>query len=474
MSQSSSKSTKPNVLILMCDQMQAYRMGFVDGIAHTPNLDALARQSAHFTQAITVHGQCAPSRCAFVTGQSPHQANVMCNVGFHGHQAHLTPDMRTFFHEFQDAGYTTAHFGKSHLGSPLSLMGFDHGECLDGNFPEGTEPDYRKQRRAELAAQGETFVEGAHPGESTHYKYLRDGLAFLNQYEPGDDPLLFMYDTNLPHPPFYWEDEWKDMFRPEDMVLPESMEKETWENKPDFLVKHAKDGPHKLKSEAKLREEMAQYYTMIAALDKACGQIIDAFKAKGLWDNTLVLFTSDHGDMMGGHGMTRKGCIPYEELYNVPLLIRQPHGHITNRSTIDDVVISTDIGGALLRLAGIEPSDRYLGKDGSGVVGALQRDQAPEDNHVFFEHYAAWWGVHPFYGVRTQTMKYVRYYGPDDTEEMYDLAADPHELTNLAHDPAHAATKARLAKLADDWWQSTNGQPAEYYASDQFKANLNA
>jgi len=467
----SNPSSKPNVLILMCDQMQAFRMGFVDGTAHTPNLDALAKQGVHFTQAMTVHGQCAPSRCAFVTGQSPHEANVMCNVGFHGHLGHLTPDQRTFFHEFQDAGYTTAHFGKSHLGAPLSLMGFDVGECLDGNFPDEQEPEYRKQRRAELEAQGETFVEGAHPGESTHYKYLRDGLAWLEAYEPGDDPLLFMYDTNLPHPPFYWEDEWKDMFKPEDMALPESFYQETWENKPEFLRRHATEGPHKAKSEEQVREEMAQYYTLIAALDKACGQIIDTFKAKGLWDNTIVLFTSDHGDMMGGHGMRRKGCIPYEELYNIPLILRLPEGQSAKRTTIDDVIVSTDLGGALLELAGVKPSERFAGSD---ITKALRRDEAPEDGRVFFEHYAAWWGVHPFYGVRTQTKKYVRYYGPDNTEEMYDLASDPHELTNLASDPAHADEKRRLAKLADDWWASTGGGTAEYYESEAFKANVNA
>jgi arylsulfatase A-like enzyme len=111
--------SRPNVLILMCDQMQGRRMGFVDGIAHTPVLDRLAEEGVHFRQAMSIHGQCAPSRCALFTGMSPHECNVMVNTGFHGHCGHLTAKNRTFAHEFQDAGYTTAHFGKSHLGSPL-------------------------------------------------------------------------------------------------------------------------------------------------------------------------------------------------------------------------------------------------------------------------------------------------------------------------------------------------------------------
>lgn len=463
--------SKPNVLILMCDQMQAKRMGFVDGIAHTPNLDQLAKQGVHFPNAISVHAQCAPSRCAFFTGKSPHECNVMVNTGFFDHCGHVTPDMRTWAHEFQDAGYTTAHYGKSHLGSPLRLMGFDYGECLDGRFPQGKEPQYRIDARKELEAKGDTFVDGAWPKTSTHYKYLQDGMAFLDSYEPNSDkPLLFMFDTNLPHPPFYYEEEWQDMFKPEDMILPRSYYEETFEGKPAFQKEHAKAGPHKLESEAKLREEMAQYYTLIAAVDKACGQIIDVFKQKGMWDNTVVLFTSDHGDMMGGHGMTRKGTMPYEEVYNVPCIIRLPEGMRRQREVVEDVIVSTDIPGALLELCGVEPTGTFTDSD---VTRALKRDAPTSEEKVFFEHYAAWWGIHPFYGVRTATMKYVRYYGDDNTEEMYDLANDPDELHNVAFDPAYEAQKVKLAAWATDWWASTDGKPAAYYESQEFKDNIN-
>jgi arylsulfatase A-like enzyme len=457
----------------MCDQMQARRMGFVDGVAYTPNLDQLAREGVHFTQLITVHGQCAPSRCAFFTGMSPHECNVMVNTGFFGHCGHLTAKNRTFAHVFQEAGYTTAHFGKSHLGSPLRNMGFHFGECIDGHFPEGKEPIERVQIREEnLRSGGDGYAEGdgLDGKPSTHYKYLAEGLAFLDQFNPSTGPLFFMFDTNLPHPPFYYEKEWQDRFRPENMVLPRSYFEETFEGKPEFLKKHAMGGPHKLADEAQLREEMAQYYTMISAVDKACGQIVDAFKRMGMWDNTIVVFTSDHGDMMGSHRIRRKGTMPYEELYKVPCIMKLPTGMNSRRKTIDDVLISTDLPGALLEMAGIDPPEPFSGSD---VVRALKREVAPEDAHVFFEHYAAWWGIHPFYGVRTMTMKYVRYYGNDQTEELYDLQADPDELRNLADDPHYADKKRELAQLADQWWKTTGGKPADFYESEAFKNNLN-
>ncbi|MBI1336097.1 MAG: sulfatase-like hydrolase/transferase [Phycisphaera sp.] len=462
--------TKPNILILMCDQMQARRMGFVDGIAYTPNLDALAAEGVHFTNAITVHGQCVPSRCALMTGMSPHECNVMVNYGFFNHCGHLTTKNRTFVNVFRDAGYTTAHFGKSHLGSPLKTMGFDVGECLDGHFPKGHEPIERIRVHEELHSQGIDSTQGEWPQTSTHYKYLKQGLDWLTNHEPGGKPLLFMFDTNLPHPPFYFEDEWRERFKPDEMVLPKSYYEETFEGKPAFLKKHVERGPHKLESESKLREEMAQYYTMISAVDKACGQVIELFKQKGLWDNTVVLFLSDHGDMMGGHRFTRKGTMPYEELYNIPCILKLPVGMASRRKTIDDVIVSTDFGAALLELAGIEGPEPF---DNNDMVRALHRDHAPEDGHVFFEHYAAWWGLHPFYGVRTATMKYVRYYGDDNTEELYDLAKDPDELHCVAFDPAYKKQKDKLAALADDWWARTCGQSVDFYESDAFRYNLN-
>lgn len=463
--------TQPNVLVLMCDQMQAKRMGFVDGVAYTPHLDAFAAEGVHFTNAITVHGQCVPSRCAFATGMSPHECNVMVNFGFHGHCGTLTPGSRTFFHEFQAAGYTTAHFGKSHLGAPLRTLGFDVGECLDGHFPKGREPIERVRAREESLARGGDGHTAGGKNESTHYRALRQGLAWLDGYNPDSGPLFFMFDTNLPHPPFYREPEWQDRFRPDDMVLPRSYYDETFEGKPPFLQEHARGGPHELESEKQLREEMARYYTLIAAVDKACGQIVDVFKQKGMWDNTIVLFMADHGDMMGAHRLRRKGTMPYEELYNIPCIMKLPAGMARKRTTVEEPVISTDLPGALLELAGIAPPAQFAGID---VVRALRREAPVGDECVFFEHYAAWWGVHPFYAARTATMKYVRYYGPEDFEELYDLANDPDELHNVIDDPGYLEQRRELAARADSWWRETGGRDAAYYASDAFKDGVNA
>jgi len=461
--------TRPNVLILMCDQMQAKRMGFVDGIAHTPNLDALAAEGVHFTNAITVHGQCVPSRCSFVTGMSPHETNVMINFGFHGHCGTLTPQTHTFMREFKAAGYTTAHFGKSHLGAPLRTLGFDVGECIDGHFPKGKEPIERiEAREASKAAGGDGHAAGG-KHQSTHYKALDEGLAWLEEFDPDSGPLFLMYDTNLPHPPFHYQEEWRNRFKPEEMVLPKSYYEETFEGKPAYMKERSRNYAV-LDDEAEMKTELAQYYTMIGAVDEACGKFIESFKKKGMWDNTVVLFFTDHGDMMSGHRLRFKGTYPYEELYNIPCIMRLPAGVERKRTVIEEPVISTDLPGALLELAGIEPSPQFAD---SGVMRALQREAPAGDECVFFEHYAAWWGIHPFYGARTATMKYVRYYGEEDFEELYDLSRDPDELHNVVNEPHYREQHDELAGKADAWWQNTGGRDAEYYGSDEFKEGVN-
>lgn len=458
--------SRPNVLILMCDQMQAGRMGFVDGMAYTPNLDALAEEGVHFTNAITVHGQCVPSRCAFMSGMSPHECEVMANFGFRGQVGYLTPETETFVKTFQRAGYRTAHFGKSHLGAPLRMLGFDVGECLDGHFPEGREPIERIRAREESLRNGGDGHKAQSEEKSTHYKALDEGLAWLNDYDPHEAPLFFMYDTNLPHPPFYWEKAWKARFDPTEMVLPKSYYEETFAGKPGYMKARADKFFAAPDGEAQLRLETAQYYTMISAVDKACGQIIDLFKQKGMWENTIVLFLTDHGDMMGGHKLRFKGTYPYEELYNIPCVMKLPEGIDRKRKTIDEPVISTDLPGALIALAGLEARGAF---DKSGVMRALQADAPSGDECVFFEHYAAWWGLHPFYAARTATMKYVRYYGDDDCEELYDLENDPDELKNVVNEPGYAAQRSALAEKADAWWQETGGRGVEHYESEAFK-----
>lgn len=452
-----SSATRPNVLVLMCDQMQAGRMGCAgDPVAHTPFLDSLADEGARFTHMVTAHGQCVPSRASFITGLPPHECGVVVNYGFYDHQNRLNPARdRTVGQVFRDAGYRTAYFGKGHFDLPLDVLGY--GEGLDHDN-RSVEDDEAQQRGI------------GHVPRSLRRDYVAadDAVAWLQDYEPdAERPLFFTFSTNLPHPPFFHEPKYQ--VDADTLELPLSYHEETFATKPAWQKEHA-EGDHSAGDEAQARDELARYYSMIAMMDEHYGRVAEQFRRLGLWENTVVLFVADHGDMMGGHGISKKGTLPYEELYRVPCIIKQPVGQESKRPVIDDLVSSVQLAGSLCALAGIDTGTAFPHGD---LCAALESDRHPDDEIVFFEHHAAYWGIHPFYGARTRDFKYVRYFGDADigTEELYHLTADPHELTNVAGHSEYADTQRRLAQAADSWWQATGGRDFAWYESDAFRSN---
>ncbi len=446
-------ATKPHILILMCDQMQHRRMGFVDGATHTPNLDRLAGEGVHFTHMIAAHGQCVPSRAAFMTGQSAHQCGVMINYGFYKHQNRLSPHQDTLAKELKANGYHTVYFGKSHLGRPLAELGFDLDRSDDKTIVDDD-------------AARKLGIEHVPSVLRRDYLAVEDAVEFLRNYQPGDQPLAMVFSTNLPHPPFFAESKFKHLYPADKMVLPESFHEESFAGKPAFQQKHVNDGTHGGQDQAAVREMISDYSSMISIMDEHFGRIIGEFQRLNMWDRTLALFFADHGDMMGSHRMLRKGTLPYDELYRVPCIFKLPGNMVSRRAVIDDLVGSYSLAGTLLKLAEIPAPESFVEGD---FADAFRRDRHQENERVFFEHYAAYWGIHPFYGVRTRGHKYVRYYGDDQDEEMYDLIHDPHELTNIAHDPKHDALKRHLSDLAEAWWTRTKGRDFAYYESDYFR-----
>lgn len=446
--------SKPNVLLLLCDQMQHQRMGFVDAVAHTPFLNDLAAEGIYFKNAYTCHGQCVPARAALQTGLYPHECGVMVIYGFHEHQARLTKKYTTVGQCFKEAGYDTAYFGKTHFGVPLAELGYD------------TDGDHHPVSDDEVARLGIAHVPKPLKPD---YQSCDEAVSFLQSYTPdGDKPLFMTFSTNLPHPPFFTEPAWADRFAAENLDLADSYYAETFADKPAFQKKHAIDGNHGALDELAQRQELAQYYTMIAEMDRHFARIKTEYERLDLWDNTIVLFLADHGDMMGAHKMRLKGTLPYEELYHIPCLMKLPKMVEPQRKVVDDLVSSVQAPATLLQAAGIDPPEQF---HNGHFYDAPFREAAPDDAHIFFEHYAAYWGIHPFYAVRTKQFKFVRYYGDDACEEMYDLQSDPHELNNIAADPTHAMTRDDLAQRADTWWQKTHGRDLAYYESAAFKNN---
>jgi arylsulfatase A-like enzyme len=171
--------------------------------------------------------------------------------------------------------------------------------------------------------------------------------------------------------------------------------------------------------------------------------------------------------MMGAHHMRLKGTIPYEEIFRIPLTIRVPEETFP-RKVVDDLAVNISLPGTLIEAAGLDVPPEFQGKT---LLPTMRQLAAPENEVIFYEHYGAYWGVHPFRVARTRDWKYIKYYGPDQTEELYHLADDPYELHNLAGNPEADTIRLELETKVDTWWQQTDGKDFAYYESPEFKAS---
>lgn len=420
-------SDRPNVVLILSDQQQAGTLGAVDETFRTPNLDALAERGTLFTGCHSTHPQCSPARSSLVTGQYPHQTGMYALPDWG--PGPLDPECPSVARRFREAGYETAYAGKWHLGEDtIEDFGWEVTANVHetANPPEGTPADTTTRDRA--------------------VEYLLD--------RDGADPFFLTVSFNLPHPGFYEDPVFADWYERESVPLPETLDDDL-ADKPDFHAERARDPECDLTHE-EVREMRYKYRTMTSRLDDHVGRVVDALEVRGLREDTIVVFASDHGDMQGAHGLTKKGVIAYDEILRVPLVIDHPSRE-SQRNRVPDLVSLASIPGALLDAADL-PTEDF---EGGSVLPAYDRDAPPEGEQVFFEHKYAYWGEHPYRGVRTRDWKYVEYFS-DDVDELYYMATDPCEQTNLAGKDSYAEQEAQLQEMVHDWWNRTGGEDSQW------------
>ena len=442
---------RKHVLVLMCDQMRADKLGIVDPLASTPHLDALANDGVHCTNTFSNHPQCSPARACVMSGQYSHEVGVLTLKNFSGHQSIIPAEQHTLAKTFRAAGYRTVYFGKCHLNRSLEELGFE----------EGLITDKMSVSDEEATQRGFPYVPAALRSDYIAYQSC---MEFLNKFEDDGRPLFLYFSTNLPHPPFFTCPDHIDKFPVDTLQLPNSRS-EDFSSKPDFVKEHS-ESRHGAFDEAAVKQELAQYYSMMSEMDQQFGDIMDQFKQHNLWDETVVSLFADHGDMMGGHNLRLKGTLPYDDILQIPNIWRFPNNAHAG-STCDKLLDQVHIPATLMQAAGIDIPNEFR----HGGQLAHITDQAQSDTYVYFEHYAAYWGLHPFIGLRSKDWKFIRYYGEEQGFcELYDLQDDPMELHNIADAAEQVSRVAEFHALLDAWWQDTNGKDFAFYESDTFKS----
>jgi choline-sulfatase len=458
-----------NVVLIMSDQHKRDCLGVAGNTAvRTPNLDALARSSLRFSSAYCANPVCTPSRASLLTGLYTHNHQTWNNA------TPWPPVHKTIAHYFAAAGYFTGLVGKMHfvdaqthgfdyhldfndwyqfLGPKTKLYADELSRANSGSGMPQIDDLWRdfgdpwKGDRELDDRQGPVAVGGVSKiPEQDHFESFvaRESVRFLKNFGR-DRPFLLITSFLKPHDPFMPAARFAKMFRPEDMRLPASWGKVDLKRVPKEVrdsIEHNAPTPE-LSNEDAARQRIAYYYANLAQMDDCAGTVLRGLRDLGLEDNTIVLYTSDHGEMLGEHGMWQKFEF-YEGSCGVPLMIRAPGA--THPGTCTEPVSLVSVLPTIAELAGVPLSGKV---DETSLVPQLRNPRAPRNRPVFAE-----------YNLRNPRAKYMirdgRYkysYWTHDIPELYDLESDPNELNNLALDASHAAVVKQLKQKLFAWYK---------------------
>jgi choline-sulfatase len=437
---------RPNILIVMVDQLNGTL--FPDGPAdwlHAPNLKALAARSARFANAYTASPLCAPGRASFMSGQLPSATRVYDNA------AEFASSIPTYAHHLRRAGYYTALSGKMHFVGPDQLHGFEERLTTD-IYPAdfGWTPDYRKPgERIDWWYHNMGSVTGAGVAEITNQMEYDDDVAHqavqkIYDLSRGADsrPWCMTVSFTHPHDPYvarrkYW-DLYEDCAHLMPDVGPIPYAQQDQHSKRIFDANDWRS--FDLTDEMVTRARRA-YFANISYLDDKIGELLATLEATR--QEAIVVFVSDHGDMLGERGLWYKMCF-YEGAARVPLMVAAP-GLPAGR--IDTPVSTIDVCPTLCDLAGVSMDEVMPWTTGESLVPLARGFD--RTSPVAME-YAAEASESPLVCLRYGRWKYTRCML--DPEMLFDLDADPQELTNLADDAAHQGTLASLRAKSEARW----------------------
>ncbi|MEC0238540.1 sulfatase-like hydrolase/transferase [Paenibacillus dokdonensis] len=478
---------RPNILLITSDQQHWNTIGALGSEVHTPNLDRLVKEGTSFTRAYCPNPTCTPTRASIITGMYPSQHGAW-SLG-----TKLLEDRRTVAEDFVAGGYQTSLIGKAHF-QPLRgteehpsleaypllqdldfwnsfhgpFYGFEHVELTRNHTNEAhvgqhyalwmEEKGFDNWRDYFLAPTGNMDPGIKHTWpipEEIHYDaWIAERTnAMLEQHKQKDEPFFLWSSFFDPHPDYLVPEPWDRMYDPEQLTIPSTAPGEhdmnpphfglTQEEKPDFshLMETGKGihGYHShLLPEAERKQLVGTYYGMISLMDKYIGKILDKLDELGLADNTVVVFTTDHGHFFGQHGLQYKGGFHYEDLIKLPFLVRYP-GQVPAGKQSAAIQSLVDLAPTFLSLCDIPVPAIMTGVDQSGVWKGVQ-DQARDHAICEFRHEPTTIHQKTYIDARYKiTVYYRQTYG-----EIFDLVNDPEELNNLWDHPAYGVLKSEL------------------------------
>ncbi|MGM0878859.1 MAG: sulfatase family protein [Bacillota bacterium] len=491
-----SSEKRPNILLITSDQQHWNTIGAFNSEISTPNLDRLVKEGTTFNRAYCPNPTCTPSRASIVTGMYPSQHGAW-TLG-----TKLLEDRHVVGDDFQQAGYKTSLVGKAHFQPLQSteeypsleayptlqdldfwrefngpFYGFDTVELARNHTNEAhvgqhyaiwmEENGLKKWRDYFLAPTGNMDPNETYKWkipEKYHYNnwIAERSNAMLEDYKNNDENFFLWASFFDPHPEYLAPEPWDSMYDDKELTIPTMTLGEheknpphfgkTQEDTPDFsdlyesgFGIHGYRSHHYYEYGAKFKltdydkkKLVSTYYGMVSMLDKYVGKILDKLDELGLTENTIVVFTTDHGHLFGQHGLQAKGGFHYEDLIKLPFIVRYPN-HVPAGRTSSAIQSLVDLAPTFLSFCGLPIPHSMSGVD-QKQVWLGEKDQARDHAICEFRHEATTIHQKTFVDERYKiTVYYNQTYG-----ELFDLESDPGEVHNLWNEPEFAELKSTL------------------------------
>ncbi len=486
-------SERMNVLLILTDQQRADHLSCAGNPdLKTPNLDRFASEGIRFTNAYCANPMCMPNRSTIFTGKYPSIHGVRCNG------INLNPDIPTFTQSLLDSGYHTCSFGKIHLnwyGTPWSRKHFSyemlipfiytpkdkqkplpkpyygldeveltvgHGDAVGGHYLDWIEekaPEYLKlikTRATKLFDQ--ILFESPIPEDLYQTSYITEKMiSFLERYSEGkygDKPFFVHCSFPDPHHPVCPPGKYQEMYNPDNIEISSTLNEIEKLYNHEVLKNYVNIYPRtrlRETNEEEVRKFQAYTYGALSLIDRGVGQILAALNSLGLEKNTMVIFSSDHADLMGDHGLLLKGPAHFQGLIKVPFIWKVP-GMTKAGAITDSLVSSIDIPITILNLLNVKSKLQPTGMQGYDITPILKEPSVKIRDHCIIEededaHKSTKQKIYRNLRVRTMVIEDYRitfYQGWEGIGDLFDLKNDPHEQNNLWHDKNFREVRDKL------------------------------
>lgn len=436
---------RPNILFICTDQQHPTISGFRGNpVVKTPNLDALAAAGMHFTRTYVSCPVCGPSRAAYMFGKQIYQLKNWYNGKA------WPKDEITWATRVTESGYYSAHFGKMDSPGLYGKLGFSeewHSAKRHVRVVEGVDVRFlpERPRLAKGHLEVATFNISdykADPYENGPKKFgqyavdrptINHALKFMEERKSDKEPWMLHVGLLMPHWPFTLPQKYYDMYANVDIPMPYDAKFPNTNMHPALQNFQKWDGLDVAPEKEKLKDALRAYYGMVTCVDDMVGELISELKRSGMYENTYIIFTSDHGDNLGEHGMIGNKHTPMEGSVAVPLIISGPG--VKGGEKVDMPVALVDMYPTIMDMVGIDYHNPEM--PGIDLLPVLQGKEAAPDRTIFSEwHGTGFTGA--WYMLVNKKYKYIYY--ERERPSLFDMEADPKEINDLALDPSYTKT----------------------------------